>query len=529
MKFNLKKIKLKKKKELSFELNSSLLKKYDYNINEVIGFIEDEKYILYADKKLISFYNGDLHSKALLTTYIPIDAAIFYSFELKKSVLEKVELNEFIETKVYEEAGVDQTESYVIKYNVIDLLKDSKEVTIECVIIPESYLIEEYSPIIDKVGYIDYISFPSFSFRALYNEDLIPRSNDLFILLLEDKAFLAFYNNGDLVNISTISGGLNKIFERLQELNIRDFDKEVFKKLIRKKGINEEKYKKFEKSVLEELRSEFSSFINIINSQIEKITEKFTIDEIENIYITSEYGNIDKLDEYFQKNIAIKTQPFTFLDEYNIEKIQIDPFLFLSMLEAHSAYKFQDFDYNFSYELRKPTFLYRPSGRLILITLLSLVLFGIYPLILFINGLAYANKNDEYKYKIQKLTEKIGTLTSQIKQLKEDEKNIKEITQKYTQNINKTKLFIKKVYEFKYSYIPKSSELVDITTLLNANRVYLDSLKYEKGVFELKVFAFDDTSIPNLLESLVKRGFRVNMDGVKYMNNRYIATIRIYE
>jgi hypothetical protein len=93
-------------KKMNLNLKPKFLKKYDYNIDEVIGVKGDDKFILYRKKKLIRIYRDSLKSKALLSTYIPIEQAIFYSFEVEKSVIEKVDIDNFIETKVYEEAGV---------------------------------------------------------------------------------------------------------------------------------------------------------------------------------------------------------------------------------------------------------------------------------------------------------------------------------------------------------------------------------------------------------------------------------------
>ena len=519
-----------KKPELKkINFKPGFLKKYDYNIDDVIGVKGHDRFILYTKKKLIRIYRGSLKSKALLSTYIPIEHAIFYSFEIEKNVIEKVDLEHFIETKVYEEAGVDETEKYIIKYKIIDSMKDEKIVTVEVIIVPAGFIENGYKDILDETGYIDYISFPAFAYKALYDEQIIQKANDLFVVFLYDKVFLTFYNEGKLLSIVTISGGLDKVYEALGKLKIKNFDISVFEKLLTKKGVNSFKYTNAEKAVLDIIQDEFLSLVNIVNSQIEKIGLKYNISDIDRIFVTSEYGNIEGLKEYIQKIVGIDTFGFDFYEEYNLDRLSVNPFLFLGMLEAHNAYRNEDQEYNFSLFLRKPTFLYRPSGRLFLILFASIIGMGIYPAYLYFNGMSYENKNHILQSELRKLIVDNAKLSGQIKNLKKQEKNIMAEREKYAKDIAFTKKFIKDIYQFKYSYIPKSSELVDITLLMNKDNVHLNHLNYDNGVFEINVFSFKDTQIPNLIDDLVKKGFNVQTDGVTYSDKKYKATIRIVE
>jgi len=226
-------------KKLNINLKPGILKRFNYNIDDVIGVKDHEKFILYTKKKLIRIYRGSLKSKALLSTYIPIEQAVFYNFEIEKSVLAKIEnIDDYIDTRVYDEAGVDETEKYIIKYKIIDSMKDEKLVTIEAIIIPTGYIENGYKDILKETGYIDYISFPAFAYKALYEEKILQKANDLFVVFLYDKVFLTFYNEGELLSIVTISGGLNKVYEALRKLKIKNFDNSVFEKLLTKKGVN---------------------------------------------------------------------------------------------------------------------------------------------------------------------------------------------------------------------------------------------------------------------------------------------------
>jgi hypothetical protein len=242
-----------KEKIKNFTSNIKFLKKYNYDVNKVVGIKGEEAYILYANKKLLRIYRDSLKSTPLLNTYIPIENAIFYNFEIDKNILEKIELDKFIETKVYEETGIDETEKYVIKYKIVDLLKDEKRVMVETVIVSQTFIENHFEQILNKIGYIDYVSFPAFSYKSLYEEKILTLANDMFVVILDDKIFVTFYSQGKIVKIVTISGGLDKIYEKISKLNIANFDIVVFQKLLKQKGVDQSKYNSKEFVVCNEL------------------------------------------------------------------------------------------------------------------------------------------------------------------------------------------------------------------------------------------------------------------------------------
>jgi len=504
-------------------------KKYDYNIDEVIGIKDDEKYILYAKKKLIRIYRGNLASSPLLSSFIPVENAIFYNFKLEKNVLNKIDLDSHVETRVFEEAGVNETDEYIIKYKIVDKYNDPKYVAVETVIVSLSVIEEKFGHIIEKTGYIDYLSFPAFGYRALYAENILKKANDIFAVVLYDKIFLTFYSNGELVYIATLSSGLNKVYEALEELKIKNFDLELFKKLLTKKGLDLDKYASQELAVLEIIKNEFSNIQRLIFEQVNKVKSEYKIGNFDRLFITSEYGEILGLKEYLREQIDLEVSNFEFSEKYNLDRLPIDPFLFLAMLEAHYAYKHNDQEYNFSPVLREPTFFYRPSGRLFLITAGLLIVMGAFPLYEYIKGVTYERKNNVLQQEISKLNSVVKNLTNQVKLLSKKEKEVKEEIKTYKSEIDILKKFIDEVYKFKYSYLPKSQELVDITEFLNKHHVYVKKLSYNNGEYMIKVYAYKNTNIPDLINDLTENGFDVYAKEVVLKNGKYNSEIRIKE
>jgi hypothetical protein len=511
--------------------NIKFLKKYNYEIDKVIGVKGDEKYILYTDKKLIRIYRGPLKSIPLINSYIPIENAIFYDFEIEKNILSKIgDIEKFIETKIYEETGIDETDKYIFKYKIVDSLSNEKKVMIETVIVSESLIKNKFEYILKETGYIDYLSFPAFSYKSLYQEKILEIGNDVFIVVLEDKIFITFYSQGELLKISTISGGLDKIFDNLSKLSISNFDREVFRKLLVEKGIDEANYSPAEFIVYNELSKNFNRIASIIEEQTKKILDDYNINGIDRVFITTKYGNINGLDRYFTQFLGIETFDFEFYKRYNLDELPIDPLLFLGMLETHYAYKYNDFNYNFSIFLRKPTLFYRPSGQFVVVIILSILLFSLLPLYLYIDGLILNKKNKQLENQLSKLNKEIAMLTVRKTSLEKQKKSFEKIINKLVKDIKRNKTLIKKVYEFKYSYNPKSQLLTDIGLFFNKNNVYLRNLSYERNSFIIDVFAKKDFNIANLIEDLVKNGFDVYTTGIKLNgDNNYTSKIRIKE
>ncbi|WP_457562958.1 hypothetical protein [Caminibacter pacificus] len=506
-----------------------LFKKYNYNIDEVIGVKGKEKYILYVDKKLIRIYRGNLASSPLLCSYVPVESAIFFSFLLEKSVLEKIDLDSYIETKVYEEAGVEETEEYIIKYKLVDKYQDPKYVVVETVIVPTNLINTHYKEVLEQTGYIDYLSFPAFAYKALYAEEILKKANDVFVVLLFDKIFLTFYSEGELVYIATLSSGLDKVYEALQSLQIKNFDIELFKKLLLKKGLNLDKYASNELAVLEIIKKEFANINKLIHEQLTKITSEYEVGGFDRLFITSEYGEILGVNEYFKEHSDLEVYNFEFYEKYNLDRLPIDPFLFLGMLETHYAYKYEDQTYNFSPFLREPTFFYRPSGKLFLITAGLILVMGAWPMYEFLKGWNYERKNNILQSEINKLQSNVNTLQAKVESLTNKEKSIKTEINRYEKDIAELKKFIEEVYKFKFSYMPKSQEIVDLTYYLDKFHVYLKDMSFANGEYVLHVYAYNNSNIPDMINELTQNGYDVYAKEVVLKDGKYKSEIRIKE
>jgi hypothetical protein len=199
------------------------------------------------------------------------------------------------------------------------------------------------------------------------------------------------------------------------------------------------------------------------------------------------------------------------------------------MVETHYAYKYQDFTHNFSFFLREPTFFYRPSGQFVLSVTAATLILSIIPLYQYIDGLVYKYQNKDLDLKISHLNKTIWKFKTQGNKLEKEKRKIEPVIKKLAKDIKRDKQLIEEVYKFKYSYIPKSQQLTDITYFLNKNHVYVKNLSYSHNIFLIDVFSNNDSNIANLIEDLTKNGFNTYTDGVKLENKKYTSKIRITE
>jgi|GEM_PF-3160843 len=518
--------------------------KYDYDINNVIGVRDAERYIVHFDRKIIRIYRGaSLKVPPLLCSYIPIEQAIFYSFETESNVVDKFtteeELKEYIETEVYRASqDISETEEYTIKYKIVRSLRDEKKVAIETVIVPGDYLRDGFSDIVDKTGYIDYLSFPAFSFASLYNE-ILTEANDVFVVVLQDKTFLAFYSGKELLTISTVTFGLNRIYEDLKEnLQIQGFDLKTFEKLITKKGLNQYRYSSVEKPVLEALGERFEYLFRLIQTNMGQVIDKYNISGFERMYLITQFGDMPGTEEFCKRIFPdMHVGGFDFYEKYNLDRLKVDPFLFLSMVETHYAYKKKDFNYNFSLYLRKPTFFYRPSGQFVGSITATLILMGVPLIALFGIGLFYsigANSTMDQKLELQnkkrEIEGKLQLVQSKLKEVENKNKKIKD-------SIKRNNDLVETIFNFRYYIsdkklniaIPKgvSSTLIQLAYYMNKSNVFLDRITLKDWEYNLTIYTQSRYNIPKFLEDLKNGDFSLFTKGIKKVGNFYTSTITI--
>jgi len=517
-------------KKVEFNLEK-YFKKYSYDTNKVVGIDPsdfDNNYIL-ENGILSKIPKKEIKKEHLLATYIPNNIVITYEFKIQKNLLEKIDLDDFIETKCYEDVGLDKVETYIFKYKLIYGLEEDKELSVEVVIIPEKALKEHVEPITSKYGYLDYITYSGYVFNALYQEEILEPQNDLYIYFSKTEIFITLYSEGKFLQTSIIPEGLESIYETLKEtINIKDFNFDLFIKLLITKGLDAGNYNEKEHTFFNELSELFSNKFLIISNQIHLIVRKFSLTTVDRIFMSTNKGSIPGISEFANMYLGVESNDLKFDSHYNPNNIEIDQILFLAMLSAKSDYKKESLEDNINLFKRPPTFFYRKSGQLITITVTSIILSLLYPTYQMISTYFINSQNEVLQAKLDKLTttnHKYSKLNKKLKNTLKQKKDQKTAILNYIKDIE---TIIDTIYKEKKGYVPKSLIISLLSKYLNSNNVFLNKLSYEDKFLILDVYASKDKDITKFIDDIIKKEHMiVSTDGYKKVNNFYQAKISI--
>ena len=98
-------------------LFSKYFKKYSYDVDKVVGIdpLDFSNNFLIEDGVIKKISPKNIKEEYLISTHIPIKNVIIYELQIPKNIEEKVFLDDYIETKCYEELGPDEAEEYIFK------------------------------------------------------------------------------------------------------------------------------------------------------------------------------------------------------------------------------------------------------------------------------------------------------------------------------------------------------------------------------------------------------------------------------
>ena len=507
-------------------------KKYSYDTNKVVGidpFDFNNKFLL--DNGILSTINDkEIKKEYLISSYIPNKYVISYEFPIAKNLLEKIDLDDYIETKCYEDVGLDDSEEYIFKYKINDINEESKEILVEVFIVSHKDFNELFKPILDKYYYLDYATYPGHVFSALYKEKILEPHTDLFIYFSRDNIYITLYAEGKFLQTSVIPEGLVSMFEILtSSIKIKNFSFDVFLKVLTTKGLNINNYSEKEQVLFNELSELISNKFLIISNQLHTITRKFSLTTIDRVFMSTIKGTIPGSSEFANMYLGVEANDLKFDTPYNPANIEIEQLLFLTMLYAKVEYETIQED-NFTLVHRPPTFFYRKSGQLITISIASFILSITYPMYQIAYSYILESKNTSLLQDERTLKHKKNHLHSINNRLKNELKQIKTEKNNIITYINNTKSIIKDIYLEKENYIAKSLFLAKLSNYFHKNKVYVNDINYNS---ELKLMVFNVYSqsaknITNFINDLVENEHLiVSTPGYKKDSSVYTAQINI--
>lgn len=394
-----------------------------------------------------------------------------------------------LENKVYEELALDMAIEYHIKY--IEAIHRGTEGDrfFHVFVVDPLTLEQEFSPVIEKLKYLDQIVPVPLLLKSLYVKGHID-SNDAhcFVYFQENDAFFCIYNEQEFIYAKSLKFSLKQMHERFCELLGEQIDLIAFETMLANDGLNTSN-PEYQKNLIKL----FGEIFLHISDVITYAKRAYDIKKFDEIFIGTGVGKVIGLDEYAQTYLGIKTAPLDFDYGFNTNGQivdQIHQLLHLyGRLESDERY-----ECNFTIFHRPPPFAKRDSGKLILVTAAALAAALLYPGVYW--GLSYF---EEFRHAV--LTKEYEQVHIE-KTTREDTVNLKLANKNAAQKLldeQKTAYKQKqdtlvKVHEKKVDYPMKAKILADFTQSFNQYRVQLKTIKYSEDLNNTKTFAFGLTS-----------------------------------
>jgi hypothetical protein len=394
-----------------------------------------------------------------------------------------------LENKVYEELALDMAIEYHIKY--IEAIHRGAEGDrfFHVFVVDPLTLEQEFSPVIEKLKYLDQIVPVPLLLKSLYVKGHID-SNDAhcFVYFQENDAFFCIYNEQEFIYAKSLKFSLKQMHERFCELLGEQIDLIAFETILANDGLNTSN-PEYQKNLIKL----FGEIFLHISDVITYAKRAYDIKKFDEIFIGTGVGKVIGLDEYAQTYLGIKTAPLDFDYGFNTNGQivdQIHQLLHLyGRLESDERY-----ECNFTIFHRPPPFAKRDSGKLILVTAAALAAALLYPGVYW--GLSYFEEfrhavlTKEYEQIHIEKTTRENTVNLKLANKNAAQKLLDEQKTAYKQKQDT----LIKVHEKKVDYPMKAKILADFTQSFNQYRVQLKTIKYSEDLNNTKTFAFGLTS-----------------------------------
>jgi hypothetical protein len=445
-------------------------------------------------------YQKDQYAVSCLNTQDFITTMI----SLSKNIPNE-DIADAVETKIYEELGLDMAVEYQINYvRAADSTDEANNNYHVFVVDPQS-MEEAFTSTIEQIKYIDQITPVPLLLRTLYKKEIIEENGThCFIYFQSNDAFLTLYDDREFLYTKSLKFSFSQMHDRYCELMGEQIELSSFIRLLCEEGLQSSEGDK-----QQYLMKLFGEVFLHINDVITYSKRAFELDRIDKVYIGSESGAIAGMDEYSQTYLGLDSSDFNFNYGFETEEWYIDQLHLLmqltTQLEAEDRY-----ECNFTRFHRPPQFIKRASGQLILTVAASAVAALLYPGIYWtldgIESIKKAAMSAEYDaIHIQRVDRE-----NQVKYHTTEMEKVKKLVENEQASLDEKKAVLTQIHNVKVNYPMKAKLISDLTKDLNKYQVKLEQLGYSEDAktkekeFTLNLLSSQDKRITNLIEWYTK-------------------------
>ncbi len=314
----------------------------------------------------------ELHKNSFYISYIQTKDLIASTVDINRNVTDE-DLQDAIEIKAYDELGLDGEIEYSIFYFESDK-QEGDEKVFNVIAVDKTSLTDIFSEV-KNINYVDYVTTAPLLFKSLYQKSLLtPEKTDCFIYLHKDDAFVTIYQNGEHVFSKSIRYSLKNISDTFSRELGKRVGEEEFYEMLSTSGLQNKN-----NTYQQQLMKLFGEVFVYINDVVSFAKRAHKLDEIHQIFLGTEIGNISGWEEYCFNYVNIPTQKLEFKIAKNSDDVWVDPMHTLLALSAQEFQLHPDDNFNISIFKRPPPFRQRSSGKLVQIVGMSFILSMLYP------------------------------------------------------------------------------------------------------------------------------------------------------
>ncbi len=503
----LKKRLIDRRKKSIVTLDPYSLKSYRYKEN----LIEEESIKKFDDR---AFYISYVQTKDIISSTVDIEIGVTDE-----------ELDDAIEIKAYDELGLEADKEYSIFH--FQSNRDDGEFRVFNVIAIDTDVLHNIFSEVKDIKYIDYITAAPFLMKSLYTRNLLtPDKTDCFVYFHKDDAHVTIYKDGEYVFSKSIKYTLSYISDTFAKELGKRIDEKSFFAMLKKNGMQHEN-----SAYQQQLMKIFGELFVYVKDVILYAKRAYRLENIDQVYLGTEIGNIAGLEEFCYNYISLPTKYLDFKISKNANEIDVEP-LHIMMIESALVYEeSQDETYNISIFKKPPPLNQRPSGKLVQTIAASLLLSLLYP------GYQFVYEKMFLQKELQELQEQHRTLSAKSKQIQtalakiqKEKKEIDTKLQAKMKDLDFRTSLLKEIYKKKVNYPMKAKILTDLFKKVNEHHAKVVETQENNNTMVITVRSQKDKYITELIQDISRsKHYDVSTDLIKKDDNTsvYESAIKV--
>nr|WP_321266001.1 hypothetical protein [uncultured Sulfurimonas sp.] len=478
-------------------------KKPDHSFSSVISVNPYKDTYLSGISSFLSQTNSPEYRKEQYAiSYLNTRGFINSHISISKNIPQE-DLHDAINNKVYDELALDQAITYQIQFIETFNSLDENHRNFQVFIIDPLTVEETFANVVSKIKYIDIIIPSPLLLKSLYEKEIIETSGaHCFLYFQENDAFITVYNEKEFLYTKSINYSFLQMHERFCELYGERIEYENFVDFFSTHSLKETNsdYKEYFIKLYKEI------FANV-NDILTYVKRAYELEKIQHIYVGAQIHTITKLDEISEVELGIKSSNFEFNYGFESDGVYIDQLH--ALMHIYTTLPFENkYNCNFTTYHRPPKFMQRESGKIILLSVASLVLAFMYPVTYWVLTYAQALQHDLLETEYTELHNIKITRQATIKNREVDKEKVSILLDKEKEDYAEKKATLIKIHDVKVNYPMKAKLLSILTKDLNKFDINVDSISYSENTnqkaFVLNLVSQKDKKITHLIEYLTK-------------------------